>query len=302
MDIDLHPDRETWDAVLRDQPTALQQDWAYGSALEQIGAQVIRATCRDAGRLVALAQITARKIGFVLSLAVCTRGPVWVGDVDDATKAATYRALKSKIQLSMPRAVMFTPDEVAKTGTKGLSRVMTGFSTVLLDLEQEPDALRKAFHGKWRNRLVAAEKSDLTIRQNGSKPAQYRWLLDTEEGQRTSRGYRATPSDMVPAFVDARGDRNAVLILRADLGREKTAAMMFLVHGARATYHMGWSNEAGRKLGAHNLILWNAFPELRNRGVRQLDLGGVNTTTGAGIARFKIGTGGEVVTFAGTFF
>ena len=41
---------------------------------------------------------------------------------------------------------------------------------------------------------------------------------------------------------------------------------------------------------------------LKQKGVRRLDLGGVNTASGAGIARFKIGSGGAVVQFAGTYF
>lgn len=302
MDIDLQPDRATWDSVLAGQPAALQQDWAYGEALKSAGANVIRALVRRDGRPIALAQFTTRRIGLVLSLAVTTRGPVWIGDVDASTKTAVYKALKAGIGLGRPRAVMFTPDEETRDGTGPMSRVMTGFSTVLLDIEGDLDMLRKGFHGKWRNRLVAAEKSDLKAEINSAKLAQYRWLLETEEGQRAARGYRATPADMVPSFVDASGKRDSVLIMRADKGREKSAAMMFLVHGARATYHMGWSNETGRKLGAHNLLLWNALPELRSRGVRELDLGGLNTTTGAGIARFKIGTGGRVITFAGTYF
>ena len=93
----------------------------------------------------------------------------------------------------------------------------------------------------------------------------------------------------------------SVLTLRADLGRDAAAAMMFLVHGASATYHIGWSGDEGRRLGAHNLVLWNALAALRERGVRRLDLGGVNTQRSAGIARFKIGTGGSVVTLAGSF-
>ena len=48
-------------------------------------------------------------------------------------------------------------------------------------------------------------------------------------------------------------------------------------------------------------MLWQAMDLLRQRGVVQLDLGGVNTVSGAGIARFKIGTGGRVVTLCGTF-
>ena len=56
-----------------------------------------------------------------------------------------------------------------------------------------------------------------------------------------------------------------------------------------------------KNLGAHNLLLWRAMLALRERGVRVLDLGGVDTGRGAGLARFKIGTGGEVVTLAGVY-
>jgi lipid II:glycine glycyltransferase (peptidoglycan interpeptide bridge formation enzyme) len=77
--------------------------------------------------------------------------------------------------------------------------------------------------------------------------------------------------------------------------------MLFLVHGEAATYQIGWVGDAGRDLGAHNLLLWQAILKLRERGVRVLDLGGVDTARGAGLARFKIGTGGEVVTLAGVF-
>jgi len=35
--------------------------------------------------------------------------------------------------------------------------------------------------------------------------------------------------------------------------------------------------------------------------VRTLDLGGVDTARGAGLARFKLGTGGAVVTLAGSY-
>ena len=89
--------------------------------------------------------------------------------------------------------------------------------------------------------------------------------------------------------------------MRADQGKDKVAAMLFLVHGTAATYHVGWSNDAGRDTNAHNLLLWRAFHELKERGVKQLDLGGINTRSLAGISRFKIGSGGQVVTYAGTF-
>jgi len=169
-------------------------------------------------------------------------------------------------------------------------------------LTQDDDALRAAQHGKWRNRLVVAEKSALKVERNGVKPAQYSWLLETEELQRELRGYLAPPVAIAPAFLDANGDKNAMLILRADEGRDPVAATMFLVHGTSATYHIGWSSAAGRAAGAHNLLLWRSLSALRERGVRTVELGGVDTGRSAGLARFKIGTGGQVVTLAGTYF
>lgn len=300
MQLQLDLDRARWDQALKGVPAALQQDWAYGEALERLGARVIRAAVSDEGRLIALAQITTRKIGFVLNFAVALRGPVWLEAMKPDQKREIIRLIKRGVGLSRPRAILVSPDQSEPLA--GFSRVMTGYSTVILDLKQDLDALRASFDGKWRNRLVAAEKSGMKLAVNGSKPAQYRWLLATEEGQRKERGYRATPASLVPEFVDAKSDRDALLILRADQGREKIAAMMFLIHGCAATYHIGWNSEAGRKLGAHNLLLWQALDMLKARGVRQLDLGGVETVKSPGLARFKIGTGGQVVTYAGSYF
>jgi lipid II:glycine glycyltransferase (peptidoglycan interpeptide bridge formation enzyme) len=293
-------DRATWDAELRRYPAALQQDWNYGEALVELGADVRRVSIDDDQGRLALAQITVRKFAGLVTLAVCTRGPVWLRELDAGQKGQVIKLIKRSLGLSWPRITLVTPDDVVPPA--GLFRVMTGYSTVLLDLNQDLTTLRAGFDGKWRNRLNAAEKSGLKSAQNSVKLAQYRWLLQTEEGQREERGYKATPAAIVPAFQTATGDRDSLLILRADQGREKIAAMMFLIHGCSATYHIGWNSETGRKLGAHNLLLWQALDELKNRGVVQLDLGGVNTTRGAGLARFKIGTGGQVVTYCGTYF
>ena len=80
------------------------------------------------------------------------------------------------------------------------------------------------------------------------------------------------------------------------------AAMLFLRHGRLASYYIGWADEAGRKLNAHNRLLWQAMVALRQQGVTDLDLGGINTHDLPGISRFKLGTGGRVLTLAGTYF
>jgi len=91
------------------------------------------------------------------------------------------------------------------------------------------------------------------------------------------------------------------LSLRADIGRDRLAGVMFLIHGQAATYQVGWNSDAGRDLHAHNLLLWRGIEALQERGIRTLDLGGVNTQRSAGVARFKIATGGVVKQLAGTY-
>jgi len=320
-------ERDAWMRLHRTAAAALQQDWAYGDAMGVLGTECLRAWVHEGGEggePVAAAQFLVRRIGGLLPVALCSHGPVWAPGTTPERQATALRTIRASAPLRWPRALLYTPDAplAACTGFAKLRRVMTGHSTVRIDLALEPDALRAAMHGKWRNRLAAAERSALKVARVGAKPAQYRWLLDHELAQRRRRGYIALPDGFVEAWQAAVGgsgagaggssrsnssDRSAtggdesVLTLRADLGRDAAAGMMFLVHGEAATYQIGWVGDAGRELGAHNLLLWHAMLELRERGVRTLDLGGVDTARGAGLARFKLGTGGEVVTLAGSY-
>jgi len=302
--------REAWDAAHASAAASYQQDWAYGVALKAISANVdvLHAAVRRAdGSLVSLAQIATRPFAMVGRFALCTHGPVWIGDSSTDEKREACRLLKSTLPQRWPRLLVLTPDEPANDGLKGMSRVMTGDATVLIDLTRDEDVLRGAMDQGWRNRLSKAERSELVVQKAGVKPAQYRWLLDAEAKQRVKRGYRAMPFEMTERWQDAKadgaqGDKAAGLaVYRADLKRDAAAGMLFLIHGRRATYHVGWTSDEGRANAAHNLILWTAIRDLKARGVAVLDLGGVNTQSGAGIARFKLETGGQVLQRAGAF-
>jgi hypothetical protein len=294
-----------WDAAHARAAAPLQQDWAYGASMQMIGVPVLRARMDLAGVTVALAQFIVRRWGTLVSVALCSRGPIWLQAMTATDKAKIYAELRRTVPLKGLRWVLITPEEL-RNDNLGLStwrRVMTGYATVMLDIRQSPEALRAALDSKWRNRLVAAEASALSVHRVGSNPGQYRWLLDHEETQREQRGFAGLPRPFFDLYSQSRKQpAQTLLTLRADLGRDRVAGMMFLLHGESATYQVGWSNEQGRQLNAHNLLLWRAIDVLQQRGVRCLDLGGVNTARSAGIARFKIGTGGEVRILAGTYF
>jgi lipid II:glycine glycyltransferase (peptidoglycan interpeptide bridge formation enzyme) len=92
--------------------------------------------------------------------------------------------------------------------------------------------------------------------------------------QREQRGLLGLPLQFFDLYAQSRQQPSKnLLTMRADLGRDRVAGMLFLIHGEAATYQVGWTSDAGRDQHAHNLILWQGIQELQARGVRWLDLG-----------------------------
>ncbi|MFN5447288.1 MAG: lipid II:glycine glycyltransferase FemX [bacterium] len=294
-----------WDAAHAVAAASLQQDSAYGVAMQKLGVPVLRAQVEIDGAPVALAQFIVRRFCSLGAVALCTRGPIWLKPLSPYEESHAYAALKKTIPLRGLRLVLFTP-EIGAGQPHGLSpwrRVMTGMSTVMLDLTPSMDNLRAQLDKRWRHRLVGGEASGMTIHRVGTNPGQFRWVLETEMQQRSKKGLEGLPVEFFEHYVASRAQTaKTILTLRADIGRDRIAAMMFLIHGEAAIYHVGWTTNKGRDVHAHNLLLWKAIEELKSRGIRRLDFGGVNTIRSAGIARFKMSTGGEVITLAGTYF
>lgn len=294
----------TWDEAHTSAGGYLQQDWSYGTSLLTKDVSCHRAQVIQNGQTVALAQFICRRYGWIAGFAICSRGPMWLKTLSANEQKEIYRALKRSLPIARPRFALFSPNLVDPDDASlaGLVRVMTGYSTVLIDLLQPLDALRAAMEGKWRNRLVAAERSKLDIVRLEADPSQYAWLLEEEKSQRDSKSFYGLPLKFVENYIHSRIDTTrTVLILQAQEKGERVAAMLFLIHGSVATYHVGWSNDAGRAVNAHNLLLWRAFEELQALDIKALDMGGINTRSLPGISRFKIGSGGKVLTYAGTF-
>ncbi|MEY2618334.1 MAG: hypothetical protein RL522_1336 [Pseudomonadota bacterium] len=299
--------RNNWDLFHKDHGGALQQSWAYGQALQTLKVRILRAAIMDGTHLAGIAQFMVRRFAGYIALASCTRGPLWHSQVTAADRAHGLRALKKTLPLRPLKVPLLSPDAPASPEmdetTAGLWRVMTGYSTVMLDLRRPLAQLRGDLEGKWRNRLVKAENdAPFTTRVEPNLPECLR-LLERETRQRSEKKFHGLPTTFVQAYIDAAPSREqGFAVAYAQARKETSAAMLFLLHGSGATYHVGWSDEAGRKANAHNLLLWRGIDYLQKLGIQRLDLGGVNTRDLPGISRFKLGAGGRVLTLAGTYF
>lgn len=272
------------EALARAGGAALQQHWAYGEIARAAGRRVWRIALWQDGRRIGQAQVLGGQ-----GLRVLNRGPVWEPEVTDA--ALRRRALRRLAGLGWP--LLATPDD--RLEGFGLVPLVTPRHHAIWDLRPSPEALRAGLWGKWRNRLAGAERAGLSVgisRDPG-------WILGAEAEQQRSRRYRNLPIPFIEAWARVGPEYLRAFEMR-DSGGVPVAGMLFLRHGHFATYQTGWIGVAGRRCGAHQLLLWHAAVSLRASGVEQIDLGAVDSLDGAGRMRFKLGTGATIRSLGAT--
>lgn len=242
----------------------LRQSWGYGAAMQRYGAKVGRAVIGDC----AVVQVVARR-----GIRLIQQGPVWLRPLEDGQKRRILRRLARAGAVTLA-----TPD--APLAGLGLMPLIT--ARTYAEWRLDAHDLRAGLHGKWRNRLLRAEADVRPTLLKDDKSLGF--LIAQESVQRRARGYQNLLGEMALNW-----DRRLVMGWRA--AGMVQAGMVFLIHGSSASYHLGWASPMAKQAFAHGPMLWQAGLALRAQGVSCLDLGDVNTEAGAGLARFKLGTG-----------
>ncbi|MBY5988685.1 GNAT family N-acetyltransferase [Roseovarius atlanticus] len=261
-------------------PCALHQHPRYGAAMRAIGADVGWYALTCGARTLGTAQLLRRRLG-PLRLTWLPRGPVLAPDADPDA---------ALLPLPGPSIVQpDTPGTARLYRSHGYRALLTPAHVAELDLTPDPGTLFTGLHGKWRNRLRAAQSGPLRTHDRPFDPDRDADLLTLDRHQQRARGYRALPPGFTLAF--AATHRQATRLFTAHDRAGMLAYLLFLLHGQTATYHIGWATPAARRTHAHTLLMWQAITHLADRGVTRLDLGPIDTETAPGLARFKLGTG-----------
>jgi hypothetical protein len=307
--------------------SVLEQSWCYGAAVAAASKGRVlpeRWLIRCDDTTIGMVQAFVRRIGpgknGTIRFVRLVRGPLFMPGVSGADRDAALALIRAAYPWKQRCLLWWLPEmnggseSDATLARLGLRPMVTGYSSIRLDLTPPLDRLRRQLDGKWRNTLKTAEKSalllDVASVAEGSWNAEaFAALMGEHDEHRLENRFlgpdAAFYSAYATAVAQAPGSEDAMLLWAhagPHLGRVRPiAGILLLRHGRSATYAMGWSNEAGRLVRAHYRLLWRALAELQQRGVTSFDLGGVDTDRGAGVARFKLGLGGTVFTLAGSY-
>lgn len=305
--------RKEWEHHLTEAGrSSFQQTWAYGEICHRSGREVNRFVASENGEILAIGQIVTRRFLGFLKISLLLMGPVWLKEISEDEKKNILMEIRRKYPLRYFNLFAFSPDEnvgQAIYENMGFRRIITGNSTIIVDLTLSEQQLWQNLYGKTRTDIRKAEKSDFDVITGDHNHHFTDWLLKKEGKQQKEKKYQGLPAGLSRNYGQLYGPEQGVYTAFAvsetspDMPPRDTpiAGLLFLRHGRHATYHIGWNGKEGRKCRALNLLLWKMILNLKAAGIENLDLGGVNTDEGAEIARYKLGYGGRVITLDGTF-
>ncbi len=260
-------------------PTPLMQSAAFEAALRACGQRPVRLSC---GTL-----MLRRKVAG-LPVAMLPRAVL--------SDPARTLSLARKVTRA---PLLISPARPADLSLYGALPLISPAQQAVISLNADPDVMRGHLHGKWRNRLKHAEKAGLRVQHHPMPRRTDHWLLQADVAQQRTRRYRNWPVPLTLGF--AATTPRAAILFEAFQGADPVAALLILRHGDTATYHIGHTTAAGRAASAHTLLMWTAMCWCARHGHHWLDLGLVDTRHTAGLARFKLGTGAQVMPLGGTW-
>lgn len=280
----------------------LLQSYEYGIATARLNHQKPRwGLIKIDGIEAGLVQILeAGLLGNLIHAVMIDRGPLWF---DGFGTDAHFNAFCQRLSAEFPRRIgrkrRFIPE--AKN-SEDIQKILKNaqfqrknphnYETLCINLQDYEENLLKNAKKNWKNALNKAKKSNLTVKWD-LKSEDLGWFLQNYIQDRAQKGYDGPSPKLITALAETFVPRGNFIIGSALINDKPIAAILIVCHGSGATYQIGWSSGLGRKNNAHHLLLWEAITMLKQRGIKDFDLGGINDEAAKGVKQFKEGLAGK---------
>lgn len=174
----------------------------------------------------------------------------------------------------------------------GAQERLLNAATYVVDLGMDESQLLSQVHSSFRRKIRRAEDAGLQVDvHDRPSPELLRSYLDAQAQFARSRGFRMVHEQAIAAMF---ASSNALLFT---VERDGGVANYLLVYTAGdAGFFLYGVNLQNQNDGAGPFLHWRIMCELKNRGLRWYDLGGVvSDEGGGGVLEFKRRLGGQFI-------
>ena len=311
-------DELTWCQILEQFDDAnIYQTWSYDEV--RCGRDKIsHLLLKKDGDIVAVAQARIVTIPFMRAgIAYVRWGPLWRrrGEKPNPeTFCQAIRALRNEFAYSRGFVLRLYPTLFDNERACFLPMLEEeGFSlfskeksdrTLILDLTQPLEGLRKGLRQHWRRYLKVAEKSELEIVE-GTDDRVFEIFVKIYK-EMVARKKFPEPNDIneFRLIQERLPDKFKMKVLLCRSGGEVCAGLVCSVIGNTAVYLFGATSDYGLKLRGAYLLHWKLIEWLKENSAEFYDLNGIDPVVNPGTYKFKAdlcGNNGKDVYFLGRF-
>lgn len=176
--------------------------------------------------------------------------------------------------------------------------------TLLVNLQDTKDEIRKNFNGKWRNLLNKAERNKLEIIE-GTEDSLFSDFINIYKDMLKRKKF-TEPHD-INEFREIQkklAQNYKMRIFLCKSNNKISAGGVFTSIGENGVYLLGATNEIGMKNRGSYLLQWKAIQWMKDCGCKYYNLNGINKELNYGVYHFKkgiVGKSGTEEKYCGTF-
>lgn len=300
-------DRDDWYRILDQFSDAnIYQTWDYDEVRfgeENISHLVIR----SADKVVAAAQARIMRIPFLRTGAAYVRwGPFWQrrNDIPDPSAFRfSVRALRNEYVCRRGFILRIFPllhddsinsfaDVLSQEGYIPVRSEDRG-RTLILDISQPLDDLRKKLDQKWRNCLNKAERNELEVIEGTDDSLFAEFMGLYRELLQRKRFPEPNDINEFRMIQRALPIEYRMRIFLCRYNGSSSAGVICATIGETGVYLFGATNDEGMANKGSYLLQWKAILRMKNNGCRSYNLNGINPLKNPGSYHFKAGLSGK---------
>lgn len=304
--MDLRPISDKQKSQYNKLVTHVMQSWEWGRFRQSLGIKLLRFGIYKDNKLIQVFQLTLHRIPFInFNIGYLPKGPFPDKNLAQALikigKESNCVFIKTEPDIEISNFKF----QISNSFRKSPKPLFTKYNFIL-DLTKPEDQILKAMHPKTRYNIRVAQKHGVTVEEKTDDEAFEIYLkLYFETTKR--QGYHGHNKEYHRKVWSILKDSGMARLLIAYYKDQPLTAWMLLNFKDTLYYPYGGSSKAHTEVMANNLVSWEAIKLGKKLGLKKFDMWGAlgpdanPKDSWYGFHKFKMGYGGDLVEYLGTY-
>ena len=252
-------------------------------------------------KIISMAQCLVRIYPFNCCIISCPGGPVGdLSKVDGVLIRECIEVIGKKyiyLRIRSPRENSVNIiNNLSLKGWRTPKNKLTTNLTLLLNLEQEEEALKKNLSKNWHRNLKRYKHDLLSITRWPNPDIDK--IISLYAQMESYKGIKKSYSnDELISLIQNFNEQ--IILFRCEINGELVGIRAAIIKDKKAWDFLAATNPIGRKYYASHQLFWTLLMECKAQGVKYYDFSGVDPEKNPGVYNFKRGTGATQIEYIG---